>query len=70
MGRRGLPKLNPTLDYSDYYDEIGRLPDDWEVSSLFTPDVPLEVELGSGKDCLSPLPLVFARIETFWHRDS
>ena len=40
MGRRALPKLNPTLDYSDYYDEIGRLPDDWEVSSLFTPDVP------------------------------
>ena len=49
MGRRALPKLNPTLDYSDYYDEIGRLPDAWEVSSLFTPDVPLEVELGSGK---------------------
>ena len=49
MGRRALPKLNPKLDYSDYYDEIGRLPDDWKLSTLFDPTIPLEVELGSGK---------------------
>ena len=49
MGRRALPKLNPKLDYSDYYDEIGRLPDDWKLSTLFDPNIPLEVELGSGK---------------------
>ena len=49
MGRRALPKLDPKLEYSDYYGEIGRLPDDWDVSSIFDSSVPLEVELGSGK---------------------
>ncbi len=49
MGRRALPKLNPSLEYSAYYGEIGSLPDDWDVSSIFDPAVPLEVELGSGK---------------------
>lgn len=49
MGRRALPKLNPKLEYSDYYGEIDDLPADWDLSSLFDPTVPLEVELGSGK---------------------
>ena len=49
MGRRALPKLDPRLEYSDYYGEIGCLPDDWDVSSIFDPSIPLEVELGSVK---------------------
>ena len=49
MGRRALPKLNPNLEYSDYYGEIARLPDDWDVSSIFDSSIPLEVEMGSGK---------------------
>ena len=49
MGRRALPKLNPNLEYSDYYGEIGSLPDDWDVTSIFDLSKPLEVELGSGK---------------------
>ena len=54
MGRRALPKLDPKLEYSDYYGEIGRLPDDWDVSSIFDSSVPLEVELGSGKGLVMP----------------
>lgn len=49
MGRRALPKLNPNLEYSDYYGEIESLPDDWDITSIFDSTHPLEVELGSGK---------------------
>ena len=49
MGRRALPKLNPNLEYSDYYGEIESLSDGWDVTSIFDSSKPLEVELGSGK---------------------
>lgn len=49
MGRRALPKLDPELDYSEYFRTLGELPSPWNPSELFDRDAPLEVEVGSGK---------------------
>jgi tRNA (guanine-N7-)-methyltransferase len=49
MGRRALPKLDPTLDLSQHLRTIDELPRPWDSAALFGADRPLEVEVGSGK---------------------
>lgn len=49
MGRRALPKLDPTLDLSQHFIAMEALPRPWDAAALFAADRPLEVEVGSGK---------------------
>ncbi|MEX2315884.1 MAG: tRNA (guanosine(46)-N7)-methyltransferase TrmB [Pirellulales bacterium] len=49
MGRRALPKIDPTLDLGRYLKTWDQLPRPWEAASLFGRVAPLEVEVGSGK---------------------
>ncbi len=49
MGRRALPKIDPTLDLSDRLKTFEQLPNPWEPALLFGRTAPLEVEVGSGK---------------------
>jgi len=49
MGRRALPKIDPTLDLSGYLLTVEGLPAPWCVSELFGREAPLEIEVGSGK---------------------
>jgi tRNA (guanine-N7-)-methyltransferase len=49
MGRRALPKLDPTLDLARHLKTFDQLPQPWDASALFAAAAPLEVEVGSGK---------------------
>lgn len=49
MGRRALPKIDPTLDVSRHLKTFDELPQPWDASQLFRRTAPLEVEVGSGK---------------------
>jgi tRNA (guanine-N7-)-methyltransferase len=50
MGRRALPKLDPSLDLSRHLREVDELPVPWDAEALFDcHEAPLEVEVGSGK---------------------
>jgi len=50
MGRRALPKLDPTLDLSRHMRSVDELPRPWDAAALFAAsDALLEVEVGSGK---------------------
>ena len=49
MPRRALRKLDPALDLSKHLKPIDDLPQPWSTSKLFVRDLPLEVEVGSGK---------------------
>lgn len=50
MGRRALPKIDPTLDISRHFRTVEELVDaPWEPASLFGRTAPLELEVGSGK---------------------
>jgi tRNA (guanine-N7-)-methyltransferase len=49
MGRRSLPKIDPTLDLSGYLKTVEELPDPWDQEPLFGRTTTLEVEIGSGK---------------------
>ncbi len=49
MGRRALPKIDPTLDLSGHLLTVDQLPAPWSVSELFGREAPLEIEVGSGK---------------------
>lgn len=50
MGRRSLPKVDPTLDVSRHFFEPEQLERPINLAQLFTdPSLPLEVEVGSGK---------------------
>jgi tRNA (guanine-N7-)-methyltransferase len=49
MGRRALPKIDPTLDYSQHFRTLEELPTPWNPMALFGREAPLEVEVGSGK---------------------
>jgi tRNA (guanine-N7-)-methyltransferase len=49
MGRRALPKIDPTLDLSRHFLEAANLPPRFDIVSLFGRAAPLEVEVGSGK---------------------
>jgi tRNA (guanine-N7-)-methyltransferase len=49
MGRRALPKIDPTLDLSRHFREAADLPPQLDQQVLFGRVAPLEVEVGSGK---------------------
>ena len=49
MGRRALPKIDPTLDLSGHLLTVEGLPTPWCVNELFGRKAPLEIEVGSGK---------------------
>jgi tRNA (guanine-N7-)-methyltransferase len=49
MPRRALRKLDPALDLSFHLKTIDDMPRPWNVTQLFPQDLPLEVEVGSGK---------------------
>jgi tRNA (guanine-N7-)-methyltransferase len=50
MGRRSLPKVDPTLDLTRHFFSLKQWEPDKPVRSLFAnPTAPLEVEVGSGK---------------------
>src|SRR5256885_7453961 len=49
MGRRALPKIDPSLDLSSHFLEADALPPILDPSILFSERAPLEVEVGSGK---------------------
>lgn len=49
MGRRALPKFDPTLELSQHHYRVDTLPDPWDPSQLFAAPAPLEIEVGSGK---------------------
>ncbi len=49
MGRRALPKIDPTLDLSAHLLSVEGFPTPWDPCELFGREAPLEVEIGSGK---------------------
>jgi tRNA (guanine-N7-)-methyltransferase len=49
MGRRALPKIDPTLDISRQLKSFEDLPQPWNPAAIFGRTAPLEVEVGSGK---------------------
>lgn len=49
MGRRALPKIDPTLDLSRHLKTFEDLPQPWDATALFDREAPLEIEVGSGK---------------------
>ncbi len=49
MGRRALPKIDPTLDLSRHFLQVEELPPQLDQSALFGRIAPLEIEVGSGK---------------------
>ncbi len=49
MGRRALRKIDPTLDLSGHFCELGQFTPSWGAQDLFGRNAPLEVEVGSGK---------------------
>ena len=49
MGRRALPRIDPSLDLSRHFFEAQDLPPVFDSAALFGREAPLEVEVGSGK---------------------
>lgn len=49
MPRRALRKIDPELDLSRHLKAWDDLPQPWDVSQLFERELPLEIEVGSGK---------------------
>lgn len=49
MGRRALPRIDPSLDLSAHLKTHDQLPSPWKAETLFGRAAPLEVEVGSGK---------------------
>ncbi len=49
MPRRALRKPDPALDLSFHLKTIDDMPRPWNATQLFPQDLPLEVEVGSGK---------------------
>src|ERR1700755_603424 len=49
MPRRALRKPDPALDLSFHLKTIDDMPRPWNASQLFPQDLPLEIEVGSGK---------------------
>ncbi len=49
MGRRALPKLDPTIDFSNHISEVDDLQAPFCPQSLFAQTADLEIEIGSGK---------------------
>jgi tRNA (guanine-N7-)-methyltransferase len=49
MGRRALRKIDPALDLSNHLYSLDAVPQPFVAAEFFGSDVPLEVEVGSGK---------------------
>ena len=49
MGRRALRKIEPTLDLTNHLLTLEELPQPFHVAAHFGRELPLEVEVGSGK---------------------
>ena len=49
MGRRALPKLDPSIDFSGHFSEVDDLAAPFCPQSLFPQTADLEIEVGSGK---------------------
>jgi tRNA (guanine-N7-)-methyltransferase len=49
MGRRALPKIDPTLNLARHLKTWDEIPKPWQAAALFECEAPLEVEVGSGK---------------------
>ncbi len=49
MGRRALPKVDPSLDLARHLRTLTDLPSPWDACAIFGRNAPLEVEVGSGK---------------------
>lgn len=49
MGRRALPRLDPTLDVSQHLRALDALPRPFAVAAEFGSSAPLEIEIGCGK---------------------
>jgi tRNA (guanine-N7-)-methyltransferase len=49
MGRRALPKIDPSLDVGARLRTFDALPRPWDAAALFGRPAPLEIEVGSGK---------------------
>jgi tRNA (guanine-N7-)-methyltransferase len=50
VGRRALPRIDPTLDLSRHHRTVeALLAEPWDPAGLFGRQAPLEVEVGSGK---------------------
>ena len=49
MGRRALPKVDPSLDLTRHLKTFDELPQPWDATQIFARNAPLEVEVGSGK---------------------
>jgi tRNA (guanine-N7-)-methyltransferase len=49
MGRRALPKVDPSLDLSRHLRIWDELPRPWQPDKIFGREAPLEIEVGSGK---------------------
>src|SRR3954454_5107224 len=49
MPRRALRKLDPDLDLSFHLKTMDDLPRPWSAQKLFPRELPLELEVGSGK---------------------
>src|SRR4051794_26442174 len=49
MSRRALRKLDPELDLSFHLKTMDDLPRPWSAQKLFPHELPLELEVGSGK---------------------
>ena len=49
MGRRALPKIDPTLELSRHFLEAKSLPPQLDQQALFGRVAPLQIEVGSGK---------------------
>jgi len=49
MGRRALRKIEPTLDLIDHLRTVDELPMPFNAATQFGRELPLEVEVGSGK---------------------
>jgi tRNA (guanine-N7-)-methyltransferase len=50
MGRRALPKIDPTVELSKHFRTVEELVGaPWDPTALFGREAPLEIEVGSGK---------------------
>lgn len=49
MGRRALPKIDPSLDLTPRLRAYEQLPRPWDTAALFGRQAPLEIEVGTGK---------------------
>lgn len=49
MGRRTLPKIDPSIDFSGHLSDVAELTEPFDPQMLFSQTADLEIEIGSGK---------------------